>query len=132
MWGASFMGVLGDVCAVLVIGLAGLTMLAPGFAAPLDARSETIAAAEGSRASVQDAEHDGGFDWSCHPGLDCSPAAILLWGPVSRTHVLVGKRGSLEIIAAGGRDAVVELPPPRTGAVPRSVILRHTQTREIM
>lgn len=105
--------------AVLLMALAVLAAPTRSFAEASHAHSEITLGADSDGASAGDAAHDDTHDRSCHPDPSCSPAAILMTKPIFGTHGFrVGRQPHAETTIRG-RNAPVDLPPPRRWAISR-------------
>ncbi len=102
---------------MLMMALAILAAPTPGLVDTPDAHSEIAAAADSPGVSAGHAAHDDTLDRACHPDFDCSPFAILLNRPTFGAQDFPAARQPLARTTIRGRNAPVDLPPPRTGAV---------------
>ena len=128
MWVLSLFGARGGVVAMLMITLAVLTGPKPGLAGTPDVRSDIAVVWDDHGAGPgHTSEHDA-VDRSCHPDPTCSPAAILMTRPIYGAQGLQATRQPLAGKTIRGRNAPVDLPPPRTRAVSRPNSLNYTQT----
>lgn len=124
----SFLAALGGLVAIPMIALVALAAPTPGLAGTWDAHSQIVKVSDGGVATAGHAAHEDTHDGSCHPDPSCSPAAILMTRPLFGAHGFRAVRQPLAKTATGGRNAVVDLPPPRAWALPRPNILNDTQT----
>ncbi|KAA0909729.1 hypothetical protein FLO80_20200 [Aquicoccus porphyridii] len=124
----SFFVARGGLVAMLMIALAVLAAPAPGLACTLDAHSEIVVVADNHGVIAGHAAHDGAVNRSCHPDPTCSPAAILMTRPIFEAQGFQAARQRLAGTTIRGRNAPVDLPPPRTRAVSRPNSLNDTQT----
>ncbi|MCE8008305.1 MULTISPECIES: hypothetical protein [Paracoccaceae] len=122
----SFFSARGGLVAVLMMVLAILAAPTSGLAGTPDAHSEIVA--DGDVANAGHAAHEDTLDRSCHPDPSCSPAAILMTRPLFGAHGFRAVRQPLAKTAIGGRNAPVDLPPPRAWALSRQHSLKDTQT----
>jgi len=124
----SFSPARGCLVAVLMIALAVFAAPTPGVADTPDAHSEIAVVADSHGASGGHAARDDTLDRTCHPDPTCSPAAILFIRPSFGASGYQAARRPLAKATIRGRNAPVDLPPPRTRAVSRPNSLNDTQT----
>ncbi|RBI72275.1 hypothetical protein DQW77_10960 [Roseovarius sp. TE539] len=124
----SFLAALGGLVSILMIALVALAAPTPGLADTWDAHSDLVEVTDGDVATAEHAAHEDMHDGSCHPDPSCSPAAILMTRPIFGAHGFRAVRQPLAKTATAGRNAPVDLPPPRARALPRPNILNDTQT----
>lgn len=124
----SFLAERGGLVAMLMIALAVLAVPTPGLADTPDAHSESAVVADNHRAPAGHAAHEGEVNRSCHPDPTCSPAAILMTRPIFGAQGFPAARQALAKTTIRGRNAPVDLPPPRPCAVSRPNSPSDTQT----
>ena len=124
----SFLAALGGLVAIPMIALVALAAPTPGLAGTWDVHSQIVEVSDGDVATAEHAALEDTHNGSCHPDPSCSPAAILVPRPISGAQGFRAVRQPLAKTATGGRNAVVDLPPPRAWALPRPNILNDTQT----
>lgn len=109
----SFLAALGGLVAILMIALVALAAPTPGLAGTWDAHSQIVEVSDGDVATAGHAAHEDTLDRSCHPDPTCSPAAFLMTRPIFGAQGFRAVRQPLTKTAIGGRNAPVDLPPPR-------------------
>ncbi|SEP21270.1 hypothetical protein SAMN04490248_13914 [Salinihabitans flavidus] len=110
----------GGLAAMLMIALAVLAATTPAFADAHDSHPEIAVVADNHGAIAGHAAHDGAVDRSCHPDPTCSPAAILIARPPFGAAGYQVARQTLAKTRIRGRNAPVDLPPPRVRALLQS------------
>jgi len=124
----SFLAARGGLVTMLMIALAILIGPAPGLADMTDAHWDIAAVSDDHGTGVGHAGHDDAVDRSCHPDPTCSPAAILMTRPIFGAQGSPAARQPLANTTIRGRNAPVDLPPPRTWAMSRPNILNDIKT----
>jgi len=124
----SFLGARGCFVAMFMIALAVLANPAPGPADTPDARFDIAVVWDNHSAGARHAAHDGAVDRSCHPDPTCSPAAILMTRPIFEAQGFQATRHPIAETTIRGRNAPVDLPPPRPWAVSRPYTPKYPQT----
>lgn len=124
----SFFSGRGGLVAVLMMVLAILAAPTSGLAGTPDAHSEIVVVADGDVANAGHAAHEDTLDRTCHPDPTCSPAAILMTRPIFGAQGFRSVRQPLAKTEIGGRNAPVDLPPPRVWAMSRPNTLKNPQT----
>jgi hypothetical protein len=124
----SVFGVRGGVFMMLMIALAVLAAPTLGIADMPDAHAEGAVVADSHGVIAGKAAHDDAVGRSCHPDPTCSPVAILMTRPIFVAQDFSAAGQPLAKTTLSGRNAPVDLPPPRRWAVPRSNNLNDTQT----
>lgn len=113
----SFLGARGGLVAMLMMALALLAVPTPGLADTPDAHSGIAVGADNDGASDGHAADDDTLDRSCHPDPTCSPAAILVTRTIFAAQGFRAARQPPAKTTINGRNAPVDLPPPRPWAV---------------
>ncbi|WP_158547812.1 hypothetical protein [Rhodosalinus sediminis] len=114
--------------AMLMIALAVFATPTSGLAGTPDAHSEIVVVANSDVANAGHAAHEDTPDRSCHPDPTCSPAAILVTRPIFGAQGFRAVRQPLAKTAIGGKNAPVDLPPPRVWDMSQPNTLKYPQT----
>ena len=114
--------------AVLMMALAILAAPSPGLAGTPDAHSAIGVGVDGAGVSAGHAAHEDTRDRSCHPDPTCSPAAILMTRPIFGAQGFRAVRQPLAKTAIGGKNAPVDLPPPRVWDMSQPNTPKYPQT----